>query len=312
MNKKPAIANPKEYLIARDNDRLSLFTLKEAQIRGAYVQANLVVQEMAVNHSLGPYETFLLGQGYVAALLMTSNLKEDDQLQLRVQSNGPAGGFAVESNVRGEVRGYLFQTPLQVPTGTENLSFGQAMGDGFLSISRILDQGRIPSTGTVTYQGGDLAGSLIHYYDQSEQTRTAFDISLHFDRQGNCLGAAGIMLQALPGCSEEDWEQAAQRLSQIPSIGENAAANHAPSALLEFWFSEMAPQLHQSRRVEFFCPCSRERFEKGLKTLSSADRQEILLNGPFPVETRCHHCSSTYLFSRENLEALWKTDSPAD
>lgn len=306
MNKKPAISDPKEYLIAKDQDRLTPFTLCQARIRGAYVQANLVVREMAIEHRLGPYETYLLGQGFIASLLMTSNMKDEDQLQLRVQSQGPARGFSVEANVRGEVRGYLFQNPITVPAGTDNLSISQAMGDGLLSVSRTFDRVKIPSTGTVAYKGGDLADSLVHYYDQSEQTRTAFDISLFFNRDGVCLGAAGLMLQAMPGCEDDEWNTAAQRLAQIPSIGENAAAGHDPSALLEFWFSEMVPVLHQSRRVEFFCPCSKPRFEFFLKGLPPQDKKEILEEGPFPLEIRCHNCSSLYLFPKEELEKILK------
>lgn len=308
MIKRPTFNNPKEYLIARDGDRMSYFTLCNAQIRGAYVQANLVVKEMATNHSLGPYETYLLGQGYVAGLLLSSNLKDDDQINIRVNTDGPARGLSVDTNARGEVRGYLFQNPLAVPEGTNTLSLAQAMGSGTLSVTRFLEHGRTPVTGTVTYEAGNFADSLVHYFDQSEQIATAIDISLNFDKAGNCLGAGGLLLQALPGCPDILWNQAAQRLKQIPSIGENAASNHSPQALLSFWFSEWEPQWLRSQRVEFFCPCSRERFESFLKRLPHQDKKDILTQGPFPLETVCHNCASTYAFQKEELQLLFTED----
>ena len=119
------------------------------------------------------------------------------------------------------------------------------------------------------------------------------------------MGGGGLMLQAMPGHNPQQWETLLQRLPALPSIGENAAESHDPEALLNFWFSDLQPQILASRRVEFFCECSKEKFSQVLTTLPPADRAEILGNGPFPMETKCHHCSSVYLFSEKELHAIW-------
>ena len=58
-------------------------------------------------------------------------------------------------------------------------------------------------------------------------------------------------------------------------------------------------------RVEFFCQCSKQKFSQVLKTLPADDREEILENGPFPMETKCHHCGSAYWFEKNELQSLW-------
>ena len=103
----------------------------------------------------------------------------------------------------------------------------------------------------------------------------------------NVLSIAGLLL-ALTG-----W----------PS---HAAEGHDPSALLQFWFSDFQPQVLTSHRVEFFCPCSKNKFSQFLGGLPEKDRREILEEGPLPLETTCHNCSSKYHFSREELLGLWK------
>jgi len=302
MTKTRLPLTDKEYLIARGNDRLTRFVADGGRIRGAYVQANLVVREMAASHGLGVFETYVLGQAYVAALLMASSFKEEERLNLSVQSDGPAGGFSVDANAFGEVRGYLQNVPFRVPAGSLP-TMAEIVGKGVLSVTRF-DRG-IPMTGSVEYPPASLAQSLTHYYDQSEQLPTAFDLSLPFDRQGGLEGAGGLMLQALPGYDEDRWNAMAGRLFELPSIGENAGSNHDPQALLSFWFPEFEPKILASTRVEFFCACSKNKFGKFLAGLPGQEREDILEKGPLPLETKCHNCSSAYTFDESELRSLW-------
>jgi molecular chaperone Hsp33 len=304
MTKTKLPLTDKEYLLARDGDRLTKFIADGGRIRGAYVQGNLVVREMAASHGLGVFETYVLGQAYLAGLLMASNLKGDDRINLSIKVDGPAGGFTVDSNGYGEVRGHLDRVPFLVPEGTEP-TLKEILGTGLLQVTRYLEKNRVPVTGTVEYIPGSLAQSLAHYYDQSEQIPTAFDLSLSFDREGTLLGAGGLVLQALPGYDPSRWDAMARRLYELPTIGENAAESHDPAALLGFWFSDFEPKVLESRRVEFFCPCSKDKFSRFLRGLPAQDRTSILADGPFPLETVCHNCSSTYRFDREELAALW-------
>lgn len=298
----------KEYLVARGADRMTKFIADEGRIRGAYVQGNLVLREMAANHRLGVFETYVLGQAYLAGLLMASTLKGDDRLNLSVNVDGPAKGFSVEANGYGEVRGYLDRNPFRVPVEWTEPTMAQILGSGLLSVTRFLEKNRVPVTGSVQYVPGSLAQSLAHYYDQSEQIPTAFDLSLPFDRQGNLLGAGGLVLQALPGHDPARWEAMARRLYELPSIGENAAEDHDPAALLDFWFSDFSPKVLESHRVEFFCPCSKHKFSLFLEGLPEGERQAIL-QGTLPLETTCHNCSSVYQFDETELKALWASSA---
>lgn len=296
---------PKEYLIDRARDRQTQFLLSNGAVRGTWVQANLVLEEMALNHELGPFETLILGQAYVAALLMASTLKGEDRFNLSISVDGPVKGFSVDANAFCAVRGYLLENPIRIPTDWKDVELPKVLGSGTLTLTRFLERKTAPMSGTVEYLPNSLAESLAYYYQQSEQTPSAFVLSLPFDREGNLLGGGGLMLQAMPGSSVEEWDHLLLRLRTLPSVGENAAESHEPSALLDFWFSDLHPQVMESRRVEFFCECSKQKFSKVLTTLPAEDRTEILSKGPFPMETTCHHCNSAYWFERAELEAIW-------
>ena len=120
----------KEQLKASARDRLHRFMLADGMVRGAIVRTTRMVNEMRANHGLGGLETLVLGQAYIAAALLTANLKARDRVSLTVQCSGPIKGFDVESNVFGEVRGYLkapgFSSHVSPETSTLSSLFGAA------------------------------------------------------------------------------------------------------------------------------------------------------------------------------------------
>ncbi len=307
MNKAPLPGTPEDLWRRRAAEKLTHFTLYGGLIRGAYVQANMVVEEMAQSHQLGPFETYFLGQAYVAALLMASTLKGEDRLNLKVNTNGPLGGFTVDANAYGEVRGYLFENPIRIPTAWKEAPFSELWGTGTLSVTYTREGKRVPVTGTVAFDQRSLARGLVHYFDQSEQTSTALDLSLPFAEGGKSLAAAGLLIQALPGCPDSVWNSMAERLNQLPSIGENAEQSHSAKALLDFWFNDASPKILGNRTVEFFCPCSKERFQNVLQGFSAEEKADILEKGPFPLETTCANCSSVYRFTRDELAQIFES-----
>ena len=114
-------------------------------------------------------------------------------------------------------------------------------------------------------------------------------------------GAGGIFLQAMPGALPEQVIEAEKIIQQIDSLGEIFAEGGSPEKLIEKEFAPLSPRILDSSRVEFFCRCSRENMEKYIKSLAAHEMDEIKEKGPFPLEVRCHHCNSVYLFSREDM-----------
>ncbi|RLC22683.1 MAG: Hsp33 family molecular chaperone HslO, partial [Deltaproteobacteria bacterium] len=105
----------KEQFKASAKDRLYRFIMADRTIKGAVVHSTRMVNEMRVNHELGPLETLVLGQGYIAASLLCSGLKDkNDRVSMSIQCSGPIKGLDVESNMFGEVRGYLKVPKIEV------------------------------------------------------------------------------------------------------------------------------------------------------------------------------------------------------
>lgn len=291
-------------LRAHRRDQLYQFLLDYGGIRGAVLHATRMVGEMRANHRLGPLETLVLGQAYVAAGLMTVNLKSPESLTIKVDCSGPIGGLTVDGNAFGEVRGYLAQDPIPVAADRGVPRLQDLFGTGTLAVTKHLGDGGRPFSGVVEMRYGSLAQDLSYYYAASEQTPSALSLSVAFDAAGGLTGAGGVFLQALPGARAEQVRDVERLLRQLPSIGAAFAAGETPNALLERAFGAHEPVIIARRRVVFMCHCSAARFQGHLGALPRAELQDLLEQGPLPVRTTCMYCNTTYRFERGQISAL--------
>jgi molecular chaperone Hsp33 len=286
--------------------------LGRAEVRGAIIHGTRLVNQMRANHGLGILETYILGEAYLGALLMASGLKDGDRLGIRLDCEGPAQGFSVEGRAgrpgsganRDLVRGYLFNAAIPVERELSSFDTSPFFGKGSLTVTRFSGGAQRPFTGTVALRSGRLAEDLAVYYLESEQTRTALDLGIHFDREGRVAGAGGIFLQALPGAREGFVAQVEAALVGSPSVGLWFAEGKAGQDLLRQSFGNLGLALLEEREAAFSCDCSRERFAAFLAASDDGLLRELCTQGPWPVVANCHNCSSSYGFSRGELLAM--------
>ena len=296
----------KEKLEASAKDKLHAFIMADGQVRGAIVHGTRMINEMRGNFELGVLETLVLGHAYLGAALISGSLKGQDQVRIKIDCSGPIKGISVEANALGEVRGFLKNTPIPVQTPTSHTHLSPFFGAGFIEVTKILEDAKHPFTGKIMIEYGSLAKDLANYFLTSEQIPTAFNLSIHFDDRGNVTGAGGIFLQAMPGHDDHTMAEIENAINHIPIIGEKFSQGVDPEALVNMMFDPFTPVILDSHRVEFFCRCTEKRILDYIAMLPLADLEDILANGPFPVETRCHNCNTQYRFSREDIEKQYQ------
>ncbi len=295
----------KEQIQASLNDRLYNFLLAGDTVRGVIVNGTRMVNEMRWNHELNILETLVLGHAYLAAALMSAGLKGNDRLSLQVECSGPIKGFFVEANAFGEVRGYLKQLPIPVSEPLNSFDLSPFFGAGFISVTKYLEDSRHPFRGEVMMEHGSLAKDLAVYYQRSEQIHTAVALSVAFDGAGEAEGAAGLLLQALPGAEEKVLSEIEHRLSHMSTLAKTVNAADFPGSALGQILGGLGPRIIDHRGVEFMCHCNRKRIVTMLYMLKAEDLSDMATAGPFPVEIRCHNCNTVYTFTQNQLQALY-------
>lgn len=294
----------KARLRAASRDRLTRFVLEGGQARGGLINGTFLIQAMRRQHHLGILETLVLGHAYLGALLMAGSMKGEERVALQVDCSGPIKGLVVEANARLEVRGYLKNVPIPIAKPLEDFNLAPFFGVGLLRITRFLQSSKQPFSGTVDLKYGNLAEDLTFYYLSSEQTRTAFNLGVQFDRQGQITGAGGLFLQRMPGCREGVAAEMERIVQTLPPLGKALADGQSPQTLIKGEFTALRPDVKDSRRVDFFCPCSRERFLRLLGLLPAEELLDLKQTGPFPVELRCNYCNQNYAFTRDQLALI--------
>jgi len=289
---------------AGSKDRMYRFVMADGMIKGAVVHTTRMVNEMRANHGFGPLETLVLGQAYIAVTLMCAGLKGKDRVSFNIRCSGPVQGLDVEANTLGEVRGSLKNNTIQVEDSKQIKYLSTLFGAGFLTVTKYLEDAKSPYSGQIALEHGSIAEDLATYFLKSEQIPTGFKLSLFFNDKEEVEGAGGIFLQAMPGVSSEQVVEAENTIQQIHSLGEAFARGDSPEKLIAKEFASLSPRFLDSSRVEFFCRCNRKRMEDYLKNLPAHDKDEIKEKGPFPLEVRCHHCNSVYLFAKDDLTFL--------
>ncbi len=305
MIKKDIFNNSaKEQLKAAQKDRLYSFLMAEGSIRGAVMHSTRMVNEMRANHDLGIVETLILGHAYIAAALLTSNLKGKDRVSINIKCSGLVKGVDVESNVFGEVRGYLKNSHMDIKNPEKVKSLSQFFGAGFLTVTKYLEDAKMPYSGQIMLEHGSIAKDLANYFLISEQTPTGFKLSINFNPKGEVIGAGGIFLQAMPGADDNTLIKAEKLLQTIESEGAIFTYNSDLEATVLHWFKELNPLFLSNRRVEFFCRCSKKKMGNYLGKLPKKELDDILKESIFPVEITCHHCNSVYGFNRDEIESF--------
>ena len=292
------------HLEALPHDCRISFVCGDNEMRGMVLSGSAMINQMRLNHGLGILETLALGHVYIAAGLMTMSLKNADRLTLEIGCNGPIGGISAEANADGEIRGYLKNVPIPVDGPVESFSLSPFFGAGLLTVNRHLEGATRPFSGTVHLAHGTVAKDIAYYYLHSEQTKTAVDVSIQFDRSGEAIGAGGLFLQVMPGCSEEMVSAAEDALAAAGSIGKAISQGIPPEEWISKTLRTLSPVIMEEKPLSFYCPCSKERFARFLGSLGAEEKADIRKNGPFPLVSTCHNCSTSYGFTREEIEVI--------
>lgn len=306
MIKKKIYGNTlKKQLIASAKDRLYNFLLAHGTVRGVIIHGTRMVNEMRANHELGILETLVLGHAYIACGLMSANLKGNDRISLKIDCSGPIKGLIVEANAFGEVRGYLKNVPIPIDKPLVDFNLSSFFGAGFLSVTKYLEDAKQPFTGKVALKYGNIAQDLANYHLSSEQVPTAFNLSIKFNSEGKVIGAGGLFLQAMPGADNETTAGLENLVRNLPSLGSVFAQGMDTETLIHEVFEKYSPTFLANRRVEFMCHCNKDRLRTALTMLPIEDLKDILEKGPFPLEMRCHHCNTSYLFGKADIQKIY-------
>lgn len=276
----------------------------DGQVRAYAVRSTDTINEAQRRHGTWPTASAAIGRSMSAGVMMGAMLKGEDKLTVKVEGDGPLGAIIVDSDAKGNVRGYVTNPQVHFDLNEHGkLDVRRAVGtSGTLSVVKDIGM-RDHFTGQVPIVSGELGEDFTYYFVTSEQVPSSVGVGVLVNPDNSILAAGGFIIQLMPGTPDETITEIENRLQSIPPVSKLIEKGLTPEELLHELLGEENVKVLDKMAVQFECRCSKERFGAAIATLGKEEIQKMI-DEEGGAETQCHFCNETYQYSVEELTEL--------
>jgi molecular chaperone Hsp33 len=278
----------------------------DGNIRAYAVRTTDTVSEAQRRHQTWRTASAALGRTLTAGVMMGAMLKGEDKLTIKINGGGPLGPMVVDSNAKGEVRGYVTNPEVDFEsTELGKLDVRRAVGtDGTLAVVKDVGM-RDFFSGQVPLVSGELGEDFTYYFATSEQVPSSVGVGVLVNPDDTILAAGGFIFQLMPGTPDPIISKLEERLNTIEPISKLIERGLTPEQILEELFGKEQVKVLETMPVGFECNCSKERFANAIVGLGAAEIN-AMIEEDGQAEAHCHFCNEKYLFTSDELEELKK------
>lgn len=273
-------------------------------VRAYAVNATETVAEAQRRHDTWNTASAALGRTMVGALMLGATVKGNDKLTVKVEGNGAGGAIVVDSNGKGDVKGYIQNPQVALPLNPAGkLDVRGVVGtEGMLTVIKDLGM-KEPFSGQTPIVSGELGEDFTYYLAVSEQIPSAVGVGVLVDTDDSIRAAGGFMLQIMPGADDETIDALEAQLQRVPNVSDLLDMGMTPEGILEIVLGTKDFEVLETMPVQFKCDCSKEKFGTAIIALGPDEIQEMI-DEDHGAEAVCAFCNEKYQFSEADLEAL--------
>lgn len=274
------------------------------EVRVYAVDATEAVAEAQRRHETWSAASAALGRTMIGGILLGATLKGEEKMTVKVEGNGPAGHIVVDSNGKGEVKGYIANPKISLPLSEAGkLDVSGAVGtEGTLTVTKDLGM-KEAFSGQVPLVSGELGEDFTYYMATSEQTPSAIGLGVLVDTDDSIKAAGGFMIQVMPDATDETITALETQLASIPMISQLLENGENPEAILDRLVGKGNVKVLEKLPVSFKCDCSKERFATAIIALGE-DEINSMIEEDQGAEASCHFCGNKYHYDVADLESL--------
>ena len=276
----------------------------EGFVRAYAVNATETIAEAQRRHDTWNTSSAALGRTMIGALMLGATLKGEDKMTVKIEGNGPAGAIVVDSNGKGEVKGYIKNPHISLPLNeVGKIDVRGAVGtEGMFTVIKDLGL-KEPFSGQTPIVSGEIGEDFTYYLAVSEQIPSAVGVSVLVDTDDSFKTAGGFMIQIMPGASDEIIDQIEARLKETARISTLLDEGQTPEEILQKLLATDDVEFLETMSVQFKCDCSKEKFASAIITLGAEQIQE-LIDQDHGAEAVCAFCNNKYEYSEADLYEL--------
>ncbi|MEG0450845.1 MAG: Hsp33 family molecular chaperone HslO, partial [Lysinibacillus sp.] len=204
------------------------------QVRAYAVNTTVAVGEAQRRHNTWPTASAALGRSMTASVMLGAMLKGEEKITVKINGGGPIGTILVDTNAKGEVRGYVSNPHTHFDLNEQGkLDVQRAVGtNGLMTISKDIGL-QHPFVGQIPITSGEIGEDFTSYLFNSEQTASAVGVGVLVNPDNTIQTAGGFIIQLLPGAEDEIINAIEERLKVIAPISSMIADGLTPEQILE-------------------------------------------------------------------------------
>ncbi len=254
-------------------------------------------------HKLSPLTAASLGRTLTVATFMSSDLKsQKEKLSITIAGNGVGGKITVCGNGNLDMRGAIDKPQADLPLRADGkLDVGGCVGrKGRLTVVKSMGL-KEPYSGSSELVTGEIAEDFTAYFAFSQQIPTAIALGVKIGKDCTCIGAGGVIIQALPFASAKSLEKAEEIMSRLKNVSTLIENGGAEGVIKEF-FEDIS---YEKYYPKYNCLCDRSTIEGVLISLGKNELYDILeKQGKIRVD--CQFCDKVYEFNKDDVDQLIK------
>ncbi len=289
-------------------DKIIRCITSDGSIMASAISSTNIVATAQQVHRLSPVATAALGRLLTGASLMGAQLKQRRAaLTVRIKGDGPLGVMVASATSDGNVRGFVGNPNCETEYYENgHINVGKAVGsNGTLYVVRDYGTGE-PYTGVIELVSGEIAEDITSYYANSEQIPTVCALGVLLDKQdGALLLAGGMLIQLLPGATQDICDKLEANIKKLESVTTMMAKGMAPLDMCRAALEGFELEVLDEMPVHYYCTCSRQRVEQSFASIPD-DQLRGMINSTGNVEAVCHYCNKKYLFTAKEIEDFIK------
>lgn len=275
----------------------------DGQVRVSAVNCTDAVEVARKNHDAFPTAIAALGRTMASTLLLSWGLKGEGTITLRIFGDGPLGGIIVTGDANGNVKGYVQEPHTHLPLNERGkLDVGGAVGKGDLYITKDIGL-KEPYTGSVPLVTGEIGDDVASYLMTSEQTPSVVSVGVLVNPDCTVAAAGGIIIQAMPDCGDTVLDDLEAKMKTARPVSALIHEGASVKELIASYLTGVDVQFLEEKPVQFHCNCSRERISGLLKSIGTAELEDMI-EKDHETEVVCHFCSTHYHYDEAELKEL--------
>lgn len=254
-------------------------------------------------HKLSPLSAAALGRTLTVCTFMSSDLKSEiEKLSVTIAGNGVGGKITVCGNGALQMRGSIDNPRANLPLRADGkLDVGGCVGKkGRLTVVKSMGL-KDPYSGSSELVTGEIAEDFTAYFAYSHQVPTAIALGVKIGEDYTCIGAGGVIIQALPFASEESLIKAEKIMKELKNVS-TLVRELGAEGIMKRFFGDVK---YQEYHPEYKCLCDRKTIESVLISLGKDELYDILKTEE-KIKVDCQFCDKVYEFDKSDVDGLFK------